>query len=221
MKGFINKSLMALGCTGALAALQGCECYRNIVDPCYPERYNYQARQETKAALGAQVYNGHVLEQTVWNHDFETGTDRLTPGGMEHLAYLARRRPSVDTVVYLQTAQDVAYDQGDATKPANPNTAKFIETRNDLNNRRTRSIQAFLSAQTSGRNLKFEVVVHDPPEVGIAASYAGLAASRMNGAAEGTRQTGGGGAGVVGLAVGPAAGLGGGNAAGTPSDRNR
>jgi hypothetical protein len=217
MKGFINKSVLTLGCTGALAALQGCECYHNIVDPCYPERYNYAARQELKEALGAQVYNGHVLEQTIWNHDFEAGTDRLTPGGMDHLAYLARRRPAVDPVIYLQTAQDVAYDQGDATKPAKPNTDKFIESRNDLNSRRTKSIEAYLAAQTSGRDVKFEVKVHDPPEVGIAATYAGQSAARMNGSAEGTRQTGGGGQGIIGLAVGPAAGLGGGGLGAPPA----
>ena len=74
--------------------------YRDLVDPCYPERYNYQARQEVVASYTPQVQNGHVLDQTVWNYDFEAGTDRLTGGGLEHLAYLARRRPQPDPVVY-------------------------------------------------------------------------------------------------------------------------
>ena len=68
-----------------------------------------------------QVNNGQVLDQTIWNYHFEPGTDRLTAGGLEHLAYIARRRPHPDTAVYLQTAQDVAYD------PASPD--KLAETR--------------------------------------------------------------------------------------------
>ncbi len=57
-----------------------------------------------------------MLDQTVWNYHFEPGTDKLTPGGLEHLAYLARRRPYPDPVVFLQTAQDVAYDPARRTK---------------------------------------------------------------------------------------------------------
>src|SRR5438132_1499098 len=33
------------------------------------------------------------LNQTIWNHHFEWGTDQLTPGGLDHLAHLTRRRP--------------------------------------------------------------------------------------------------------------------------------
>src|SRR5947209_1427699 len=119
MKGFIAKSLVAFCGSGLLAVVGGCNVYRNIVDPCYPERYDYAARQEVTAAMAPQVFNGHVLDQTVWNYHFEydalkhEGTDKLTPGGLEHLAYLARRRPTADPVVYLQTAQDIVYDPAD------------------------------------------------------------------------------------------------------------
>ena len=68
--------------------------------------------------IAPQVSNGHVLDQTVWNYDFEPGTDKLTGGGLEHLAYLARRRPQPDPMVYLQTAQDVAYDPASPDKLA-------------------------------------------------------------------------------------------------------
>src|SRR3954447_10228040 len=60
----------------------------DLYDCCYPQRYWYQARQEVRAALAPQVQNGHVLDQTVWNWDFEPGTGKLTDGGLAHLAYL-------------------------------------------------------------------------------------------------------------------------------------
>jgi len=90
MKGFIAKTVTTVGLSGAVL---GCY-YRDIVDPCYPQRYEYAARMEVNQALAPQVRNGHILEQTVWNYEFEPGTPRLTPGGMDHLAYLARRRPA-------------------------------------------------------------------------------------------------------------------------------
>src|SRR5438270_3998263 len=109
MKGLINKSVAMLGISGMTLA-GGCDTYRNLVDPCYPERYEFASRQEVVGAMAPQVYNGHVLDQTVWNYHFEPGTDKLTTGGLDHLAYLARRRPAPDASIYVQTAQDVAYD---------------------------------------------------------------------------------------------------------------
>src|SRR5437868_1877918 len=105
MKGFIRRSVAAGCVAGSLALAGGCY-YRDLVDPCYPERYQNAAKQEVYAACAPQMNNGHVLDQTVWNYHFETGKDKLTPGGVEHLAYLARRRPCPDPTVYVQTAQD-------------------------------------------------------------------------------------------------------------------
>src|SRR3954453_10883192 len=96
MNGFSAKAMTALALATAAAASQGCYGYRDLVDPCYPQRYSFMARKEVKAALAPQVNNGHVLDQTMWNYHFEPGTDRLTAGGIEHLAYLARRRPAPD-----------------------------------------------------------------------------------------------------------------------------
>ena len=103
----------------ALAArLGGCckELHHRLAcyDTCWLERYSYQARQSEMQIFAAQVNNGHVLDQTVYAYHFEPGSDRLTKGGQEHLAYLARRRPQPDPKVYLQTAQDVAYDPAHA-----------------------------------------------------------------------------------------------------------
>jgi hypothetical protein len=167
MKGFIGRAMGLLGCTAVVAASQGCYGYREIVDPCYPERYEYAARKEVHAALAPQVQNGHVLDQTVWNSHFEPGTDRLTAGGLDHLAYLARRRPQPDPIVYLQTAQDLGYDQG--------NPDKLTEERQDLDGRRIQAIQRYLSAQTAGRGCEFQVLVHDPAEVGMPAVPANVA----------------------------------------------
>lgn len=170
MNGFITRAL-AVCCTAALAASGGCYHYRDLVDSCWPQRYNYQARQETLEGFAGQVGNGHVLDQTVWNYHFESGTDKLTPGGMEHLAYLARRRPCPDPVLYLQTAHDIPYD---AAAPD-----KYVQARNDLNTRRTVAIQKWVGAYTAERNLSFAVFVHNPYEVGMHTVPQGLAVQRM------------------------------------------
>ncbi len=189
MKGFITKTVTAVGLAGAvLGMVNGCY-YRDIVDPCYPQRYEYAARMEVNQALAPQVRNGHILEQTVWNIEFEPGTPRLTPGGMDHLAYLARRRPAPDTAIYLQIAQppDIVYD------PKAPD--KYAEARAKLDNERVQAIQNYLAAETSGRNLTFSVVLHDPAEVGIAAIPVQRSITAMQAASGGilSRQSLGGG----------------------------
>jgi len=185
MNGFIQRTVLTLAGAGALAATQGCHEYNEIVDPCYPERYEYAARQEVKAAIGPQVMNGHVLDQTVWNYQFAPGTEVLTPYGLDHLAYLARRRPTPDPVIYLQTAQDIAYD------PSAP--GKFAEARTALDGKRIKAIQDYLTAQTAGRPVAFQVVVHDPGDPSISANPAGIAVQRMYGGAVGVLPLGGGG----------------------------
>jgi hypothetical protein len=161
MNGFITNRMGAVCLAGGLALLGGCDCYRNLVDPCWPERYNYQARQEVCQAFVPQVNNGHILDQTVWNWHFEPGTERLTPGGLKHLSILARRRPCPDPRVFLQTAQDVVYDAGAPEK--------FALGRTELNAKRVEAIQKYLTAQTADRPMGFDVVVHDPGEVGLSA----------------------------------------------------
>jgi hypothetical protein len=165
MKGFITRGLSAACLTGVLALAGGCEIYHNLVDPCYPERYEYMARQELNAAMAPQVSNGRVLDQTVWNYHFQPGTDRLNAAGMEHLSHLARRRPLPDSVVYLQTAQDIAFDLSAPDK--------FATLRTDLDNHRMQAVNSYLKAITEGRQLSFEVVLHDPTDVGLPAAPLG------------------------------------------------
>src|SRR5438105_13324085 len=133
MKRFFNSAMAGVGLAGAMAPVGGCDSSGHLGAPCYPERYRSAARQEVIGAMAPQVYNGHVLDQTVWNYHFEAGTDKLTAGGMDHLAYLARRRPVPDANVYVQTAQDVVYDPGAPDK--------FSDDRMVLDNKRVLAVQ--------------------------------------------------------------------------------
>ncbi len=209
MKGLITRALTAACLGGGFTLTTGCACYRDLVDPCYPERYSAMARQEVNEPFAAQANNGHVLDQTVWNYHFEKGTAKLTPMGEMQLAYLARRRPSPDPKVFLQTAQDVAYD------PANP--ADFVRDRTKLDGDRIQVALTYLQAQTAGRPVPFDVTVHDPAEPGMAAQRMINAVPQMWQGYRGVLPATGGGAGNVSVnvgggssAAGPGAGAGGG-----------
>lgn len=212
MKGLISKAAAVLCGVGAMAGA-GC-LEHDCKDPCYPQRYNYMARQSVNAAMAPQVQNGHVLDQTVWNYYFEPGSDKLTTGGLERLAYLARRRPCPDTVLYLQTAQDVVYDQ---TVPE-----KMVETRQTLDGKRIAAVQAYLTAQTAGRPTQFQIYVHDPAEPSLSSTavngsvakmYYRFMGGLMTGQG-GSNMQGGGGMGQGGGMGGNLGGTGGANVAG-------
>jgi hypothetical protein len=178
MDGVITRVWAGVCAVGLLAAA-GCNGrYHDLVDPCYPERYGYMAREAVNGSMAPQVQNGHVLDQTVWNHHFEAGSDRLTPGGHEQLKYIARRRPHADPMVYVQTAQDVAYD---AAAPD-----KNVRDRENLDNRRVQAVQAFLGAYTAGTRQEFRVVVHDPSEVGQFGARSARAIQLLNNAPAGS-----------------------------------
>lgn len=197
MNGFISKaSVVCLG--GGLFALAGCfPYYHNVVDPCYPERYECMARGEVNQMFGAQVRNGHVLDQTVWNTYFEPGTARLLPAGQDRLLYLTRRRPNPDPVVYLQTAHDIPYD---ASAPD-----KFARGRASLDADRVVEVQKYLAAQTAGAPVAFTVLIHNPAPADMSAVPANNAVRIY--------QTGTS-AGIVPVGVGGAGSGGGGGSAG-------
>jgi hypothetical protein len=165
MNGFITRTLAVAFLAGAMAA-SGCGrfAYRDYADVCYPDRYNATARREVVDAFAPQVQNGHILDQTVWNYDFDKGTDRLNGMGLAKLQYLTRRRPQPDPNIFLATASDVTYD------PEHPEA--MAETRRDLDTKRIASIQRYLQSQMAGRAINFEVMIHDPFEVGISAEAA-------------------------------------------------
>jgi uncharacterized membrane protein YgcG len=199
MKGLVTKALAGAALAGGLSA-GGCEHYQKCVDPCWPERYNNTARREVISGFAPQVQNGHILDQTVFNYQFEPGTDRLTEAGKDQLDTLVRRRPVPDPRIFLAEARDLAYE------PGNPDA--LDTARKDLDNRRSASIQKYLGAQTAGRPMQFEVVVHDPMPVGEHADPANrairlnhnsttgtLAGGASATTASSTGATGGGGAG--------------------------
>ncbi len=169
MNGFIKATAAGL-CLGAgLTAMVGCTHYREIVDPCWPQRYDAEARLTTRELFGAQAHNGHVLDQTVWNYHFETDpktggpSDKLNAAGMEHLRYVARRQPAPDPSLYLQTALDV---------PAGTMAPdKVAQARTELDTKRMAAVQKFMASVMTGRShaCTFDVAVLDVAEPGIAA----------------------------------------------------
>jgi hypothetical protein len=128
-------------------------------DPCWPDRYANESRAAVVATFQPQVENGHILDQTLWNTHFEYGTDKLNGAGMDKLDQLARRRPMPDQHVFLQTARDIGYD---AEKPGD-----YAAKRVELDNKRTESVRKYLKATLTGRELTFEIQVHDPSMPGI------------------------------------------------------
>jgi hypothetical protein len=193
MNGFIRKALLV---SLALAGSVGCFEYRDCVDPCYPMRYSSMARKEVNMAFAPQVQNGQVLDQTVWNYFFEPGSDRLTPLGLDRLSYIARRRPSPDCNVFLQTAQDILYD---AAAPEH-----MAETRHDLDMKRIASVQRYLISYTAGHPVAFNVVITDPGDPSLSGVWVNGEVLQMYGRTRGGLLSGGGGAGASGGASGGA-----------------
>ena len=165
MKGIIATISAAVFGLGLLTAV-GCDdfAYHDLVDPCYPERYEFLARQEVNASMAPQMHNGDILNRTVWNYHFEPGSDKLTPGGQEQLKYMVRMRPHPEPVVFLQTAEDITYDPSAHEK--------YTIARAELNSRRCQAVHSFLTAYTAGA-VPCKVVIHDQPEVGFAAAPLG------------------------------------------------
>ena len=119
------------------------------------------------APFAAQVANGAILDQTVWNYMFKDGTADLNPAGYEKLDYLARRRPAPDGRVFLQTAQNVVYDE------ARPE--KFVDDRQALDEKRGQAVLKYMAARTAGRPLTFEVQVIDPADPALNSNLASAA----------------------------------------------
>jgi hypothetical protein len=160
MNGFKAKLLTgALGAAGLMAA--GCHTgeWNWHGDPCWPDRYANESRAAVVANFQPQVDNGHILDQTIWNMHFEFGSDKLNGEGMDKLDQLSRRRPQPDTRLFLQTARDITYDADKA--------ADYAAKRVELDSKRVVAIQKYLKATLTGREMAFEVQIHDPVYPGI------------------------------------------------------
>lgn len=118
-------------------------------------RYSEQARQGIRAGFEMQAQAGLELDQTVWNYHFETGTDRLRPGGRALLDRLARRGPNLS--LRLQQARDLPYVLGDHTK--------LDRLRIDLDARRLKTIDDYLAF--SQPHVMLSIRVSDPNAVGM------------------------------------------------------
>jgi hypothetical protein len=165
MKGFRTKLLSAAAVAGGLMAA-GCHHGGHIGDPnnkhgdpCWPDRYSNESRAAAVASFQPQVENGHILDQTLRNTHFEYGSDKLNGEGMDKLDQLSRRRPSPDTRLFLQTARDIAYD---AEKPGD-----YATKRVELDSKRIASVQRYLKATLTGREVTFDIQIHDPAYPGI------------------------------------------------------
>ncbi|HYH67249.1 MAG TPA: hypothetical protein VD866_21310 [Urbifossiella sp.] len=147
---------------------EGWTRYYNAVDPCYPERYNAQARASVLVPFAAQVNNGHVLEQTVWNWHFDTSSDTLNPAGQAKLDAIAQKRPHPDGKVYLQVARDIpAYGAGGLETVA--------ARRDDLTAKRAETIRKYMAAQPALQPVTYEVHVIDAPVPGMPAEFSARA----------------------------------------------
>jgi hypothetical protein len=162
----MNQNTVRMLATFAVAAgLSGCcdYCYHDLVDPCYPQRYICQARQQVYAPLAAQANNGLVLEQTLWNHHFVTVKEGdktktvLSPAGKARLDYLVRRRPGPVPEVFVQTAHDLPFD------PEKPQ--EFASQRMEMDSQRVKAVSDYLAAVRP--DVAFRVTVHDPHPVGL------------------------------------------------------
>lgn len=161
--------LAASGCHGTggpgkSAQPEGWTRYYNAVDPCWPERYNAQARASTLAPFAAQVNNGHVLEQTVWNWHFDTSSDTLNPAGQAKLDAIAQARPQPDGKIYLQVARDVpAYGAGGLDTVG--------ARRDELTAKRAETIRKYMAAQPALQPVAYEVFVIDAQVPGMPAEF--------------------------------------------------
>jgi hypothetical protein len=174
--------------------------YANCVDTCWPERYNFAARQAVIGPFAQQAANGHFANQTLWNWHFEPGTDTLNSAGMEKLDSLARSTPAPDSRIYLQAARDIGVTP--------ENMDKVAAMRDELTAKRAAAVMRYMATQP-GNPVAYSIQVHDAPVPGIHSNFASTAwRGQLLGYVGGLQGGGGvaavGGGGGVGLGAGAA-----------------
>src|SRR5579862_3305478 len=98
MKGFITQFAAGSLLSAGVFVVAGCSHYRDVVDPCWPDRYDKIARDSVHEMTNAQADKGHLLDQTVWNWHFEKDkadgpTANLSGAGIAALQIISRRTP--------------------------------------------------------------------------------------------------------------------------------
>lgn len=173
----VSTTAWAAALLGVLS-ITGCYgTFHEVVDPCYPERYNCKARESVADMRQMQVQNGLAYEQTLYVHHFNAGSESLNPGGVALLSRLANRRPVPESTIYLQTAQN-SYDL-DFKKPE-----EYASKRRDLDDKRKTEIEKFLKMERP--DLTFSVVVSNPAKLGMSGAEGGKAISDIKASASGT-----------------------------------
>jgi hypothetical protein len=188
----VTKTVWAAALLGVLSTTGCYGTFHEIVDPCYPERYNCKAREAVHSLSEAQIRNGMMYEQTLYVHHFDPAEGSLNAGGVAHLQRLASRRPAPETTIYLQTAQN-SYDL-DYKKPE-----EYSSKRKDLDEKRKAAIEAYLKMERPDTN--FTVVLANPAKLGLSGAEGSSSIRNIRGTARGAfmipgfQDSGGGGGG--------------------------
>jgi hypothetical protein len=179
MNGFIKKAVAGSCLSLSLGMLVGCDHYRDIVDPCWMERYDSMAKHSVNDMLNVQADRGHMLEQTIWNWHFETdpktgaATDHLNAAGFAVLQRIARTLPAPDGQLFVQNAQDIPL-----AKDVPPET--LLAQRDQLNRRRIDAVHRFLSTQViTHPGMNYQVAVHDFLPTGVPSHWTPLALEQI------------------------------------------
>lgn len=107
----------------------------------WPERNSYLARQAVLHPFEVQQNNAAVLNDVVLNGFFDNGSATLNGVGRDKLDQLNRRMPAVNPTVYIQTSNDVVYDDKAPEKAA--------VARVELDQKRANAVLAYLNARPS------------------------------------------------------------------------
>jgi hypothetical protein len=165
---------MTVGCAGP--GLQ--ESFQQVNNNnSWPERNSYLARQAVLHPFEVQQNNAAVLDDVVLNGFFDNGSATLNGVGREKLDRLNRRMPAVHPTVYLQTSNDVAFDDKAPEKSA--------AARIELDQKRANAVLAYLNARPS-RGVSWSVQaidIADPSvnSVGPASAVRGLQSQYRSG----------------------------------------
>lgn len=176
LRNVLTKTAWAGALLGVLSVTGCYGTFHELVDPCYPERYNCKAREEVNDLRATQVQNGLIYEQTMFVHHFNPASETLHPGGVAHLERLANRRPVPETTIYLQSAQNT-YDL-DYKKPE-----EYASKRKELDEKRKKEIEGYLKMERP--DVAFTVVLSNPAKVGLSGAEGRSAIQNVRGTARG------------------------------------
>lgn len=147
MTGKSRKGLVAVLAAGALGAV-GCagpglqESFQNVNNNnSWPERNSYHARQAVLHPFEVQQNNAAVVNDVILNGYFESGTDKLNGVGRDKLDQLNRKMPTPNSTVWVQTSNDLVYDE--------KAPEKSVVARTELDQKRAAAVLAYLNARPS------------------------------------------------------------------------